>query len=312
MQYKKLGKTGLKVSRLGLGTAEIGFAYGIGQRPVPSDRQAEQLLKTALDFGINYFDTASMYCLAEERLGRFGVSGQPGVVVGTKCGSFLDKDTRLTTTEMERQIREEIDLSRRNLHLDVLPLAQLHGGSKEQILNGEIAEIMQGLKTEGKIQHIGISTRGEEAACAAIESGYFDVIQVALSILDQRMVKQVLPLALENNVGVINRSALLKGALTDLVSSLPDQLGPLRVNSSKARKIAKELICTLPALALRFTLAEPAISTTLIGTNKIHHLKAAWRAVDSGCLPEDFITQLRDLAIEDPSQVDPARWPSLT
>jgi L-galactose dehydrogenase len=73
MTYTTLGRTGLKVSRIGLGTAEIGFSYGIGERPLPSEAEAIDLLKKSVDLGITFFDTASYYGVAEERIGKSGI-----------------------------------------------------------------------------------------------------------------------------------------------------------------------------------------------------------------------------------------------
>lgn len=309
MLYKILGRTGLRVSRLGLGTAEIGFSYGIGPRELPSEQLAISLLELAVDLGITYFDTANFYGLAEERIGKSSIGKRSGVIIATKCGQFLEKGEDPRGKELEQKIREQVETSLRNLRVDSVPILMLHGGSEEQLKRGELTELLKKIRQEGKAQFLGISTRGEEAPLAAIQSKAFDVIQVAYSILDRRMVKNVLPIALDKNIGVINRSVLLKGVLTDLASYLPPELEPLQFNSSKARKIAKQIGCELPELALRFTLSEPAISTSLIGTNKILNLKKSCEAIEAGPLPNDVIAELHKLAIEDPIQIDPSKWP---
>lgn len=306
-----LGRTNLKVSRLGLGTAEIGFAYGIGLRTLPSEDEAVKLLKKAVNLGINYFDTAYFYGLAEERIGKSGIAKKDGIVIATKCGQFLEKGEDPRGKELEKRLREQIEASLKNLKVDSVSVLMLHGGSEEQIKRGELVHILKKFQTEGKAGFLGISTRGEEAPLAAIESGVFDVVQTAYSILDQRMAKRVLFLALKKNIGIVNRSVLLKGSLTGLVSKLPKGLEMLQRNSGKAKKIAEELGCDLPELAIRFTLSEPSISTSLIGTNKIENLEKSCRAIEAGPLPEDVIKKLRKLAIDDPMQVDPSKWPPL-
>lgn len=298
------------VSRIGLGTAELGFAYGIGPRTIPTDIEAERLLKSAVDMGINFFDTAQIHQLADERIARSGITKIAGVVIATKCGNFLEKGEDPSKRVLEARLRDEIEDSLRNLNLDALPLLQLHGGTKEQIERGDVIEILDKFKTEGKARFVGISTRGEEAPIAAVESGFFDVIHVAFSILDQRMTKRVLPLALKRDVGVIGRSVLLKGALTDLVDFLPGDLERLKVNAGRACVIAdEELNCDLPTLAIRFALSEPALSIVLVGTNNLFHLRKAINAARYSSLPSDIIATLRDLAVNDPAQVDPFGWP---
>lgn len=309
MEYKILGRTGLRVSRIGLGTAELGFSYGIGPRSVPTDSEADSLLKSAVDMGVNFFDTAHIHQLADERIARSGIAKIPGVIIATKCGQFLEKGEDPPKQELRTRITSEVEDNLRNLQMETLPILQLHGGTKEQIERGDVIDVLDRFKKEGKVQYAGISTRGEEAPLAAIRSGFFDVIHVAYSVLDQRMAKKVLPLALKDNIGAICRSVLLKGALTNLVSYLPDSLEPLKRNAQKARIIAaNELNTDLPTLAIRFALFEQALSVVLIGTNKLENLRKAISAVRYHLLPSDVVLTLRELAIDDPAQVDPAMW----
>ena len=304
-----LGKSGLEVFPIGLGTVEIGLPYGIGATELPSGKEAERILKTALDLGITYFDTARGYGVAEERLGKFGISNMAGIVVGTKCAQFLEKGEDPRGDELEQRIRDDIETSLKMLQVDSLQLVQLHGGSQEQIERGEVIEIMQKLKDEGKVQHVGIATRGADAPQAAIKSGFFATIQTAYSILDQRMAREVLPQAKENNVGIINRSVLLKGALTPAVWKLPPVLDPLKENSAKAAAIAKELHIDLPTLAFRFVLSNEAVTCALLGTVTPAHLRTALSAVEQDPLPEEILKKLRALAINVPDLIDPSHWP---
>lgn len=295
------------VSKIGLGTVEIGLPYGIGPNSLPGDREAEAILKSAVELGITYFDTARGYGIAEERLGKSGIGKIEGVVIGTKCAQFLEKGVDPRGEELRKMIFDEVDESLRMLKLETLPLLQLHGGSAEQIKRGELIEILRQLKDDGKIQHAGMAVRGEATALAAIESGFFETIQLAYSILDQRMAQEVLPQAREKNIGIINRSVLLKGALTSKRAELPKTLAPLKANADKAQNIADELRLPLPNLAVSFAAAQPAISTILIGTTKTEHLKTALAAAEYQLSPQT-IAQLAKLGLTDPAQVDPAKW----
>jgi len=312
MIYKTLGRTGLKVSRVGLGTAEIGFAYGIGKRILPSEVEAIRLLHYAVDEGITYFDTAYFYGLAEERIGKSEIMRNPEVVVATKCGKFMEEGEDPRGVKLENRLREHVEASLERLRVDCLPLLMLHGGSREQLQRGELIEIFKKFQREGKARFLGISTRGEEGTLAAIQSDTFDVIQVAYSILDQRMAKEVLPLALEKNIGVINRSVFLKGALTPLCKKLPDQLFQLKVQSRTADMVAQHLKIDLPTLALKFVLSNRAISTSLIGTNNLENLKKAVESAETDPLQQEIILGLEALGIDEPSQVDPISWPPVS
>jgi len=311
MKTVRLGRTGLLISRIGLGTAEIGFAYGIGKRELPSETEAIDFLKQAVNLGITFFDTANYYSLAEERIGKSGILKNTKVVVETKCAQFLEKGEYLPRSELTEKIYSQVEDSLTKLQVETLPIIMLHGPSKEQIEKGELIEILEKLKQEGKIRLTGVSTRGEEPPLTAIASGFFDVIQVAYSILDQRMATRVLPAAKKASMGIVNRSVLLKGTLTPLRKDLPTGLELLKSQAEKVNIIAKSIGIDLPTLAIRFAISNPNITTTLIGTNKIENLVQAIKAVRVGPLPKEIITQLEKLALTDPNQIDPAKWPPL-
>ncbi len=308
MPTRTLGRTGLVVSALGLGTTEIGYVYGIGPRNMPTEQEAIDLLTKAVDLGITFIDTGHFYGAAEERIGKSGIGRRPGVIISTKCGHVLDRGEPVTAAGLLKQFREEVEGSLVKLKLDVIPLVQVHGGSAEQIRSGMISDAMSALKAEGKLQYFGISTRGEEAALAAVENGFFDTLQLAHSILDQRMIARVFPEVREAGIGVINRSVLLKGALTPAREHLAPSLAALKANADKAEAIAKDLGITLPDLAIRFAFSNPAVHTILIGTNKAKNLERGAAALEAGPLPPDVLSALATLAVDDPAQVDPKNW----
>src|SRR3989338_5074997 len=310
LKKRVLGRTGLSVSEIGLGTTEIGYVYGIGPRDLPEEDEAVAFLKRVVELGVTFIDTGHFYGAAEERIGKSGIANLPGVLVSTKCGHVLDRGEAISDEELARQMREEVEESLRKLQLDVIPLVQVHGGTVERIRDGSIIRGMQKLKEQGKVKFVGISTRGEEAPLAAIESGFFDVLQLAHSILDQRMVKRVFAEAEKNNIGVINRSVLLKGALTPASQYLAPELAALKSSSDAALAIAKELGTDLPSLAVRFALSNNAVGTVLVGTNKVRHIESAVKAALEGSLPGEILMRLRTLAISDPLQVDPKNWPA--
>lgn len=314
MTTRPLGRTGLTVSSLGLGTVEIGLPYGIGVKNLPTEPEAERILKTAVELGVTYFDTARGYGVAEERIGKSRIGQLPGIVIGTKCGQWLKQEPDLHGIELAKRIRADIDTSRSTLHQEQLQLVQLHNELPDFTDFRELIEILQQLKDEGKVAHVGVATRGEVAAQAAIATDFFETLQVAYSLLDQRMGRareSILQLARQKNIGVINRSVLLKGALTGAYTKLPPPLTPLKTNAAQAAALAAELGTDLPSLALRFAASHPAISTILIGTIAPTHLTTALAALAAGPLPTEVLTKLHPLGIDDPRQVDPVQWPPL-
>ena len=306
---KKLGRTGLMVSPVALGTVELGYTYGIGPRNLPNEKEAISLLQEAVDMGVNFFDTAHFYGCAEERIGKSGIAQIPGIIIATKCGHNIEKKQNITAAELEREIRQEVDESRKVLKMDTLDLVLIHGGTAEQIQKGMLITIMQKLKDEHKVAHCGISTRGIDAPQAAIDSGFFEVLQVGYSIFDQRL-RPILLKASAKEIGIIARSVLLKGALTPAHRFLTDELAMLKKYYAEISDIAQKMGTDVPTLALRFAFTENALSTILIGTNKKENLELAFTAYNKGSLAPDILEALKKFAIDDPALVDPAHWPA--
>ena len=308
IEKRVLGRTNLAVSPIGLGTVEIGNIYGLGPRELPSEKAVMSMLKKAVLLGVTFIDTARSYGVAEERIRKSGIAKNQNVVISTKCCIEFEKNDDISSEVARKMMREEVEESLRVLEIDSIPLLQLHGGSEGMIRSGVIQETMQKLKDEGKVRFVGISTRGEEAPLAAIESGFFDTIQVAHSILDQRMTKRVFEEAQKHNVGIINRWVLLKGPLTPASKYLVEGLAPLKKASEKAAEIARELGMDLPTLAIRFVLSNPVVSTAIIGSSKIKNIESAVKAAEQGPLPREVVAKLKELAIDDPMQIDPSKW----
>lgn len=306
---RRLGRTNISISEISLGTTVIGYLYGLGPRTLPSEEEVATFLRKVIEAGVTFIDTAPYYQLAEERIAASGIQHLPGVIVSTKCGHILDRGENISDADLAQAMISEVEVSLRKFGVDHLELVQVHGGTAERIRNGSIIHAMQKLKDAGKVRFVGISTRGEEAPLAAIESNFFDTLQLAHSILDQRMTKEIMPEAKKHDLGIINRSVLMKGALTPASQFLASSLSDLKKNSDSAAVIAAQLGITLPQLAIRFALSNTAITTVLVGSNKFSHIQNALDAALMGPLPEDVLTQLRTLAVEDIMQVELRNWP---
>ncbi len=246
MKYRSLGRTGLSVSALSLGTASLGAEYGIagpdGSGPPPADA-AITLIRTAVDRGITLVDTAPAYGTSERIVGR-AVGRDTRVIIATKVSPH-DLDTSL-------------DRSRRALERDVLDIVQVHNATADMIDAGRVSDRLLEARGRGVVRVLGASVYGVEAALAVVRSGAYDVLQVAFNVLDQRMAREVLPAADAAGVGVIARSAVLKGVLTPKAQWLPLALAPLGEAAARARDaIAGGSWERLPQAAMRFCLSEP-------------------------------------------------------
>lgn len=308
MEKRRLGKTDLEVSVLGLGTVELGLKYGIGVETAPPREEAIRVLQAAVEKDITYIDTARGYGVAEELVGESGVGNRESVIVGTKCAQFYEKGEDPRGEELKRRIMEEIEASRTLLKRDVLDLVQIHGAPVEVLERGELVRALREIQASGKVRYFGAATRGETAALAAIRSGFFSMLQTAMSILDQRMLNHVLPEAHALGVGVIVRSVLLKGALTPRREKLPEHLKKLREQADAIADFAKQHGLSLEETAGRFALSLPGVSTMLFGTTNVHHLEQNIAHVEKGPLPAEIFGGLKQFRLEDENIIDPKHW----
>lgn len=286
MKYNLLGRTGLRVSAISLGTVELGTDYGLpghDQRPAASD--AERLIHHALDSGINHLDTARAYGDSEAIIGNALIGRRQQVILTTKV-SVGDLATMTESTET----------SLRHLRTDYADILMLHSA-----LDDQAAEHLLVLQARGYCHYLGASVYGPEAAVAAIGAGIFDCVQIAYSPLDRRPEAVVFPLAAEAGVGIVARSVLLKGALTHRYRTLPPTYSDLQATIARLDRFG----LPLPELAYRYVLGQTA--TALAGTAHIAELDQI--LTYSEPLPADIEQQIRQEPLLPDHWLHPGLWP---
>lgn len=317
MRYRPLGRTGLTVSALSLGTVALGVDYGIaapGEFGRPEEADAVRLVHTALDRGVTLIDTAPAYGESERIVGR-AAGRDPRAVIATKIAPAQavlapPAPPLPTPSTLAAHIRTSLESSLRALDRDVLDIVQIHNATREMIDEGAVTDALLDAQRRGLIRVIGASVYGETAAMAVIASGAYGVVQVAVNALDQRMLAAVLPAAAEAGVGVIVRSAFLKGALTPKAQWLPEALAPLREAAARARDLlAGGSWDRLPEAAMRFCLSVPGAASVLTGARTIAELDDALKAEDAGPFDAATLTDAARLALADERLVNPSYWP---
>lgn len=311
MNYRYLGRTGLLVSEIGLGTVELGMDYGVpvaGEHLRPGEDQASHLLNRALDLGVNLIDTARAYGVSEEVIGRALKSRRGEYVLATKLAPI--KDEGLTDRELREQVRASVQASLRALQTDVIDLLQLHHAPADLIRRGRLCAAMQELQQAGCVHFIGASTYGEEAALAVLQDGRYDTLQVAYNLVDREPAERVLPTAQRQGVGVIVRSVLLRGVLTHRYTLLPESLSALRAAVDRLSALVGPEADSLPEMAYRFVLGHPAVSTALVGTARLAELEAALAFAGRGALSPVLVQRLQGVNVGDRRQLNPSTWPS--
>jgi len=299
----------LQVSEISLGTVEIGLDYGVaadGHAKRPSEQEAARLLHGALDSGINLIDTARVYGDSEDIIGRVLRHRRDQFILCSKVPSYSDKQFDLPT--LREQLRQSVEQSLRALKTDHIDILMIHSAPTEVIVQGDVVKVLEDLRGQGKFLWIGASTYGEEAALQAIRSGRYDCLQVASSAIDRRLERNVFPEAKQQDVGLVARSVLLKGALTSRHQYLPAHLTGLKTAAARLEALAAHVGIGLPELAYRYLLGQDPPQTALVGASSTEEMESAVRFANAGPLGAEVVNQIRQTQIEDQRDLNPATW----
>ena len=309
LQYANLGRTSLRLSALGLGTVQLGMAYGWDQQPPPPDDRVIGLIRRALELGINYIDTASEYGRSESLVGRAcaGLTCRPAIA--TKL-SIRDPDNAglLTGQALRQSVEQSLRQSLQMLGVDALDLVQLHS-LDTRFATPELLELLAQYCQRGWVRYWGVTTYGEEAPLDALDHPeLISALQIPYSALDRRMERKVIPRAQAQGTGVILRSIFLQGILSHRLDSLPPTLADLSPLVAPLLRLAQDAGIELAELALRFAAFASGAHSTIFGTTSISELEANIRAVEAGPLPPDLVAAVRAIEVADSALLNPGNW----
>jgi myo-inositol catabolism protein IolS len=289
MKYRRLGKSGLEVSVVGIGTYQLGGEWG----KYFTQREVDAILAAAADCGINLIDTAECYGdhLSEALIGDYLRHNRSRWILATKFGhrfhGFQDR-SRLWRAE---EVRRQIDESLRALRTDYIDILQYHSPSNEELLTSGLADLLQLEVQAGKIRHIGISLKKD----LCLRSDTFQVqkapelnvqvMQILYNRLQRAAEKGTLPLCRELDLGVISRVPLASGLLSGKYmsgSSFPDndvralqdreELEELlqEVEKIQREELPEEMF--LSSWALVWCLKNPAVSCVIPGCKSVQQV----------------------------------------
>ncbi len=215
MNYRKLGKTGLKISEISLGTWQVGGGWG-----GPFDqKKAREILNNAIDEGINFIDTADVYDMghSEAAVGKIIKERSEEIFVATKCGRQINPHVNEGYTP--QVLRKYVEASLKNMGLETLDLIQLHCPPTAVYERDEIFELFGRLKEEGKIRNLGVSVEKVEEAMMAMKYPNVATVQIIFNMFRQKPLEEFFPAAKSNNIGVIVRVPLASGLLSGKMSA---------------------------------------------------------------------------------------------
>jgi aryl-alcohol dehydrogenase-like predicted oxidoreductase len=287
---RTLGRTGFKVTTLGFGAMEL---RGAPAGPEVSDAQAEQVLNAVLDSGINFIDTSIDYGRSEELIGRFIPHRRAEYFLASKCGCVPGAPMGADHIHTAENIRAGIEQSLRRMKTDYLDLVQFHRSlTRHQFEEHGSLDAALALKKEGKVRHLGVSGTLPQLT-EQIEMGVFDAFQIPYSAL-QRDHETIIARASAAGAGIIIRGGVARGAPGDwqrMYYMVPSET--MRQRWEKAR--LDELLDGMTPLefTLRFTLSNPDLDTTIVGTKDVAHLRDNIAAALKGPLSDDIIAEAK-------------------
>ena len=309
MNRKTLGNTGLEVSSIAFGGVEIGLPYGPGihsENDMLQESEAISLLHLALDRGVNFYDTARMYGKSETLIGEAFAHRREEVVICTKCQHLRDATGNLPEeSQLVKMIRDSLENSLKALRMDEVDVLMLHQADLEILNNETISRTFEDLKKAGLVKAIGASTYSVEESKTAINSGIYEVIQLPYNLLDQRQ-GEIFELGAAKGIGLVVRSVLLRGMLSDRGKNLKEPLAEIEKHILKYAMLAAEEGLTLPEYATRFVLDQPNISSVLVGIDKPIYLEKALETAELPSLSEKLLAGA--IPFPDPEFIDIPKW----
>jgi aryl-alcohol dehydrogenase-like predicted oxidoreductase len=315
MHYRRLGSTELQVSEVGFGCARIGGVF-----EGSTSRELVAVLRAALDAGVTFFDTSDMYTQGESEklLGAAFASNRSAVVIASKAGYCLPSQKRavarikplirplirriginrkhipsalkgsLTQDFSAQYLMACVEGSLKRLRTDYLDLFQLHSPPPSVLHAGDFLEPLEKMKREGKIRYVGVSCETTDDALICLKYPQISSLQVRLSLLEQSAVREVLPRATVQGVGVIARECFAGGMLAKPMSDVaaeeitPDREGQRGLESYHSLVNALEV--PLPQAALHFTCQLNGVAVTLLGMRTRNHLDENLALLAAGSL----------------------------
>jgi aryl-alcohol dehydrogenase-like predicted oxidoreductase len=306
MNYRTLGRTGLRVSEIGFGGISVGRpGWGVAgpeDRPEVDEAEAIRTIHRAIDLGINFFDTAPNYGNREsERVFGKALRGRrKECLIATKCGHFFSpalKKGYLKDHSPELSARS-IDDSLRTMGIETIDLIQIHSAPLEVVRKGDVLEVLKRAQAAGKVRFIGLTTAdsGDGEVCrAAIEDGSYDTVQVTYNVLRRDLAATgILDQVAENGLGIIVKSPLGTGAFTEKFRSLPEARRAEQERIARLGQLVDGSSRTIAQLALRYVLSNPRVSSVIAGTRRVAHLEENAEVGDGKGLPQELTRRVEE------------------
>ncbi|MEA3326764.1 MAG: aldo/keto reductase [Chloroflexota bacterium] len=306
MEKRILGKTGLEVTKIGVGL----WAIGGDEWGQVQDQESLDMISAALDLGINFFDTADVYGVghSEELLGQAMKGRRDKFIVATKIGWLgFDEEKHASQYNTVEKLIVGVEGNLKRLQTDYVDLIQCHINFHEPNMEAFV-EGFQKLQKQGKIRAYGVSTSDFEYLQAFNADERTATLQIDYSILNRTPEREIFPYTMEKNLGVLVRGPLAMGILTgkftkdsrfgegDFRKNWIENKDQHKIYIDDLEKVEKLKPLTnsrsLAQLAIQFVVQHPAVTVAIPGAKRISQLK---ENVKSALMPELTSEELADI-----------------
>lgn len=322
MKYTRLGRTGLQVSRLCLGTMTFGYQC--------DEKTSVAIMDKAFDAGVTFFDTADVYPLGapagfagrtEEFVGNWLTGRRDRIILATKCFGRVGPN-RWDQGNSRKHILDAVDASLKRLKTDYIDLYQLHGPDAETPID-ETLRALEDIVRAGKVRYVGCSNFLAYQLARAIGRSEtlglvrFDCVQPRYNMLFREIERELLPLCGEEGVGVIPYNPIAGGLLSGKhnPNAGPEEGSRFTLGSAaeryqdrywhegmfdtveQLRPLAQDAGMSLPQMAVAWVLANPVVTAPIIGASRPEQLEDTVKAVDTP-LSAELKQRLDDLTAQ--------------
>jgi aryl-alcohol dehydrogenase-like predicted oxidoreductase len=286
MEYRKLGKSDLNISRIGFGSMSL------------KNNQLENkyIINQAIESGINYFDTADLYDngMNEVSVGKALKQKRSKVIIATKVGNQLRGDgSGWDWNASKAYILTAVEKSLSRLQTDYIDLYQLHGGTMDDPMD-ETIEAFEQLKAAGKIRYYGLSSIRPNVIREYVKRSGIVSVMMQYSLLDRRPEEAVMPLLLDNKIGVLARGSVAGGLLAGKPSKTYLQYNEQQViNAATTIEKIAGADKTIAQTAIQFVMGHPAVTAAVVGIRTPEQLKDAVETLNVSSLNEEQLSELK-------------------
>ena len=319
MRKRRLGKSNLEVSAMGLGCMGLSFGYG----PAVDKQQGISLIRAAVERGVTFFDTAEVYgpFTNEELVGEALAPFRKDVVIATKFGFHIENGKQAGLDSRPEHIKQVAEASLKRLKTDVIDLFYQHRVD-DKVPIEDVAGAVKGLIQHGKVKHFGLSEAGAQTIRRAHKVQPVTALQSEYSLWWREPEKEIIPTLEELGIGFVPFSPLGKGFLTGAISkdtqfdkndfrNIVPRFSQKNRDANQALvdligEFAKQKKATPAQVALAWLLAKKPWIAPIPGTTKLHRLEENIGAVNVLLSPDD-LRQLEMTAAKIP--VQGARYP---